>query len=113
MTTYAALTCKSHFSFLHGASSPEELVEQAQAMGLAAIGLTDTDGVYGMVRAHMRARELGVKLLVGSEVTLTDRSTVYLLAMNREGYGNLCRLISRGRLRNPKGVSSVTWGGSI
>ncbi len=106
---YGALTCKSHFSFLHGASSPEELVEQAQAMGIAAVGLTDTDGVYGMVRAHVRAKELGVRLLVGAEVTLTDASSIHLLATSRAGYGRLCRLISRGRLRHPKGSSSVTW----
>ncbi len=106
---YAALTCKSHFSFLHGASGPEELVEQAHALGLAAVGITDTDGVHGMVRAHVRARELGVRLLVGAEVTIADGTTIHLLAMDREGYGHLCRLISLGRLRSPKGVSAVTW----
>ncbi len=106
---YAPLWCKSHFSFLEGASSPEELVEQAHAFGLPAMALTDRDGLYGAVEAHMRARSLGIQLLQGAEMTLVDGSRIVLIAMNREGYAHLCRLITRGRLRNPKGSCSVTW----
>ena len=132
---YAALWCKSNFSFLEGASHPDELVEQAHALGVQAIALTDRDGVHGVVRAHVKARELGVSLIVGAEVTVgpedttagaaaTDTaapgttggtsppsptSTCVLLATNRTGYANLCRLITAGRLRRPKGESCVTW----
>ena len=128
--SYVPLWCKSHFSFLEGASRPDELVEQAHAFGLPALALTDRDGVHGAVRAHVRARELGVSLVLGAEVTVgaEDRagatgsatpelathtppasSTCVLLATDRTGYANLCRLITTGRLRRPKGASSVTW----
>ena len=110
--SYVPLWCKSNFSFLEGASHPEELVEQAHAFGLRSLALTDRDGVYGMVRAHVKARELGVQLIVGTEVTIDDPaypSACVLLAMDRTGYGNLCRLITIGRLRRPKGESSITW----
>jgi error-prone DNA polymerase len=106
---YAPLWCKSNYSFLEGASDPDELVNEAHRLGLRAIGITDRDGVYGMVRAHMKAQELGIQLLVGSEVTLFDESTLTLLATSREGYANLCRLISKGRLRSEKGSSHVNW----
>lgn len=106
---YVPLWCKSNYSFLEGASHPEELVEQAHRLGIRSLALTDRDGVYGMVRAHQTALEFGVHLIVGSEVTLADESIVILLAMNREGYSNLCRLISKGRLRSPKGSSQVDW----
>jgi error-prone DNA polymerase len=106
---YAPLWCKSNCSFLEGASHPEELVEESVRLGLPALALTDRDGVYGAVRAHVRARELGQHLVLGSEITIDDGSTLILLAMNREGYANLCRLISAGRLRSPKGQSAVRW----
>src|SRR5689334_11400200 len=64
------LWCKSNFSFLEGASHPEELVEQAQTLGLDALALTDRDGVHGMVRAFVKARDLGVKLIAGAQVTV-------------------------------------------
>ncbi|MDR5696420.1 MAG: error-prone DNA polymerase [Armatimonadota bacterium] len=106
---YVPLWCKSNFSFLEGASHPDELVEQAHRLGLRSLALTDRDGVYGVVRAHVRARDLGVHLIVGSEVTVTDGATIVLLVQDRTGYANLCRLVTAGRLRSPKGTSSVTW----
>ncbi len=112
---YVPLWCKTNYSFLEGAAHPEELVERAHALGLPAVAVTDRDGVYGIVRAHVRARELGVKLLVGAEVTVAGQgpgapgSTLVLLAADRGGYANLCRLVTRGRLRSPKGASRVTW----
>jgi error-prone DNA polymerase len=109
MSLYIPLWCKSNFSFLEGASHPDELVDEACRLGLPAIALTDRNGVYGMVRAHVRAREVGIKLIIGSEVTLNDGSTIVLLAQDRGGYGNLCRLITKGRLRSEKGASAVTW----
>ncbi len=109
MSLYIPLWCKSNFSFLEGASHPDELVDEAYRLGLPAIGVTDRDGVYGVVRAHVKAREAGVKLIIGSQVTLVDESTIVLLAQDRRGYANLCRLITKGRLRSEKGESAVTW----
>ncbi|HEX2675495.1 MAG TPA: DNA polymerase III subunit alpha, partial [Polyangiales bacterium] len=103
------LWCKSNFSFLEGASHPDELVEEAQRLGFSSVAITDRDGVQGIVRAHVRARELGMKLIVGSEVTVDDGSTLVLLVRDRAGYANLCRLVTRGRLRHEKGKSSVSW----
>ena len=104
---YAPLWCKSNYSFLEGASHPEELVEQAHALGLPALALTDRDGVYGIVRAHVRARELGVHLICGAQTSLAGGAQVVLLATDRAGYANLCRLVTRGRRRHAKGECSV------
>ena len=106
--SYAPLWCKSNYSFLEGASHPEELVEQAHALGLRSLALTDRDGVYGIVRAHVRALELGVHLISGAQMSLAGGAQVVLLALDRAGYANLCRLITRGRLRHAKGECSVT-----
>ena len=73
--SYVPLWCKSNFSFLEGASHPDELVQQAHALGIPALALTDRDGVQGMVRAHVKARELGVSLIVGAEVTIGPEVT--------------------------------------
>ncbi len=100
---YVPLWCKTNFSFLHGASHPEELVEQAHAYGIDTLAITDRDGLYGAPRAHVRAAELGVRLLLGSEVNLPRGRRVLLLATDRDGYGNLCELLTLGRRRAPKG----------
>ena len=116
---YAELVSRSNFSFLEGASHPEELVEQALILGYRALALTDRDGVYGVVRAHQRLRDIerrggleeqkvdldSFRLIVGASVTLSDRPPLVLLARNRRGYGNLCALLTRGRRRAPKGES--------
>lgn len=109
MSSYVPLWCKSNFSFLEGASHPDELIEEAQRLGLSALALTDRDGVYGIVRAHVKARELGLRLIVGSQVTVDDESVIIFLAQDRHGYANLCRLLTMGRLRSEKGESTVTW----
>ena len=109
MTAYAPLWCKSNFSFLEGASHPEELVEAAHRLGLPALALTDRDGVYGLVRAHLKARELGLRLIAGAQVTLEDGGLLPLLVQERKGYANLCRLLTIGRRRAPKGECRVTW----
>jgi len=67
---YAPLWCKSNFSFLEGASHAEELVEEAHRLGIGSLALTDRDGVYGMVRAHVKARDLGVQLVCGAQVSI-------------------------------------------
>ena len=109
MSSYAPLWCKSNFSFLEGASHPDELVDEAFRQGLPALALTDRDGVYGAVRAHVKAREVGLKLIIGSEISIDDGSTIVLLAQDRGGYANLCRLITKGRRRSEKGQSAVGW----
>ena len=111
---YAPLWCKSYYSFLEGASAPEELVGRAAELGLPALALTDRDGVYGLPGAHVAVQELEgagphPRLIVGSEITVDDGTTIVLLAGDRRGYTNLCRLITRGRLRSPKGESRVAW----
>jgi error-prone DNA polymerase len=106
---YAPLWCKSNHSFLEGASHPEELVRTAHALGLPAFALTDRDGVYGVVEALLAAEEVGVRLVVGAQVSVCDGTHVILLVQDREGYRNLCRLLTRGHLRSQKGSSEVTW----
>src|SRR5689334_4351171 len=106
--SYAALWCKSNCSFLEGASHPEELVEEAHRLGIRAIAITDRDGVYGVVRAHEKARELGVQLVLGAQISV-EESEIALLAMDRAGWANLCGLLTVGRLRSEKGESAVTW----
>mgnify|MGYP006296461777 FL=1 len=107
--SYVPLWCKSNYSFLEGASHPDELVRRAAELGLDTIAITDRDGVYGVVQAHLEAKLRGIDLIIGSQITVDDGSTIILLAQNRHGYGNLCQLITAGRRRNPKGTSSVFW----
>src|SRR5262245_14643638 len=109
MSSYVPIWCKSNFSFLEGASHPDELVEEAQRLGLSALALTDRDGLYGIVRAHIKAKELCLHLIIGSQLTVDDGSTILLLAEDRAGYANLCRLLTAGRLRSEKGESVVGW----
>jgi error-prone DNA polymerase len=103
MPGYAELHCLSNFSFLTGASHPEELVERAHALGYAALAVTDQCSLAGIVRAHLAARACGLPLVVGSEITLEDGPRLVLLAEDREGYGNLSELITAGRRRAVKG----------
>ena len=70
MSTYVPLWVKSNHSFLEGASFPEELVERAHALGLSAVAITDRDGVYGLVRAQMRAKELGIRIVTGAQIAV-------------------------------------------
>ncbi len=100
---YAELHCRSNFTFLRGASHPEELVARAAGLGYAALAITDECSVAGAVRAHVAAREAGLRLLIGSELALHDGPRIVCLAVTRAGYGALCRLITRGRRAAPKG----------
>jgi len=108
MSGYAELHCISNFTFLRGASHPEELVERATALGYSALAITDECSVAGAVRAHVAAKQNGLKLLIGSEFRLTDGLRLVLLAQNRNGYGNLCELITRGRRAAGKGEYRLT-----
>src|SRR5262249_2200377 len=109
MAAHVPLWCKSHHSFLEGASAPDALIEEAQRLGLRSLALTDRDGVYGIARAHVQARALGVQLLIGAQVTVSEGSHLLLLAQDRRGYAHLCRLLTTGHLRSPKRQSAVTW----
>ena len=109
MPTYVPLWCKSNFSFLEGASHPDELMEAAAFLGLPSLAITDRDGVYGVVHAHTKGLEVGVRPIIGAQVSIEDASELVLLAADRTGYANLCRLLTRGRLRCEKGSSKVTW----
>ena len=100
---YVELHCKTNFSFLEGASHPNELVAQAASLGYAGMAVTDRNSLAGAVRAHIAAKEVGLKLLIGAEITLIDAGPILLWAMNRDGYGRLCRLLTRGRRQAPKG----------
>ena len=101
---YAELHALSNFTFLRGASRPEELIERAAALGYAALALTDECSVSGVVRAHAAAREIGFsKLIIGSEFRLTNGLKLVALARNHRGYTNLCRIITRGRRAAEKG----------
>ncbi|MDE3256403.1 MAG: error-prone DNA polymerase [Gemmatimonadota bacterium] len=104
---YVPLWCKSNYSFLEGASHPEELVEACWRNGLPAMALTDRNGVYGIVRAHVQALQAGIHLIAGSQVGLRDGSEILLLAQNRKGYGNLCSLLTDGHLRSSKGTCTL------
>ncbi len=103
---YAELHCLSNFSFLRGASHPEELVERAKALGYRALALTDECSLAGVVRAHQAAKECGLPLIVGSEIRLED-SRLVLLATDRRSYGAISGLITTGRRRSKKGEYSL------
>jgi error-prone DNA polymerase len=100
---YAELHCLTNFSFLRGASHPEELVERAAGLGYAALAITDECSVAGAVRAHIAARDRDLRIIIGSELRLVDGLRCVLLATDRRGYGQLCRLITRARRAAPKG----------
>ncbi|WP_462328270.1 error-prone DNA polymerase [Thiohalocapsa halophila] len=100
---YAELCCRSCFSFLSAASQPQELVRSAARLGYRALAITDLCSLAGVVRAHEEARSLGLKLLIGSELSFTDGPRLVALAADLAGYRNLSRLISRARRRAPKG----------
>src|SRR5215472_8998322 len=104
---FAELVCRSNFSFLRGASHPEELVFAASQAGLSALALTDGDGLYGAVKAHLAAQSLNLKLIIGAQLTLADAPPVVVYVQNLAGYSNLCRLISQSRLAHPKGEAGV------
>src|SRR2546430_4293383 len=108
-TDYVELRCRSAFSFLAGASLPEDLVDQAAALGYDALALADHGGVYGAPRFFTAARRAGIRPLVGAEVAVEGGGLLWLLVEDRDGYRNLCRLITVGALGRPKGEACVGW----
>lgn len=112
-SAYAELHCLSNYSFLRGASHPQELVQQAKALGYKAIALTDECTYAGLVKAHMAAKDLGIKLIVGAEFDVSwdndnTRTKVVLLAPDRDAYGQLSAFISKLRRRANKGEYIAT-----
>ncbi|MBN8555898.1 MAG: error-prone DNA polymerase [Deltaproteobacteria bacterium] len=104
---FAELAAKSCFSFLKGASHPEEMIEQAQSLGYKALALTDENGFYGMVRAYKKAEDLKFKAIYGVEIQI-ENSALLLLAKNFAGYKSICRLLSEGFKDQPKGKPLFT-----
>ena len=130
LTVYIELHCASAFSFLRGASSPETLVERAAALDYPAVALLDADGVYGAPRFHRAARKAGLRAIIGAELTIaahpdsrlaTHQSpttnhrsrfanhywSLPVLVESQEGYRNLCRLVTRMKMRAPKGEGAL------
>src|SRR5436853_590948 len=95
---YVELHCHSAFSFLDGASLPEQLALTASQLGYPALALTDHNGLYGSMAFAQEAKQLGIQAITGAELTLLDGSHVTILAETPEGYANLCRLITEGHL---------------
>jgi error-prone DNA polymerase len=114
---YIELHSASAFSFLQGASLPEALVERAAALGYPAIALLDADGVYGAPRFHKAAKQAGLKAIIGAELTIAGGSRLWrlpVLVASAEGYQNLCRLVTRMKMRAPAPGSpprQARWGG--
>src|ERR1051325_3442414 len=101
--SYIELHARSAFSFLEGASAPEELAGACAQFQMPAMAIVDRNGVYGAPRFHMACKKGGVKAHIGSEITCTNGRTYPLLVESREGYQNLCRLVTRMKLRAAKG----------
>jgi error-prone DNA polymerase len=107
---YIELHARSAFSFLEGSSLPEDLISACAGLGMPAMALLDIDGVYGAPRFHLAAKKLGIKAHIGAEVTANLCSSQFrlpLLVSSRNGYQNLCRLITKMKLRAKKGEGSV------
>jgi error-prone DNA polymerase len=112
--SYIELHARSAFSFLEGSSLPEELMSASARLNMPAMALLDADGVYGAPRFHLAAKKLGIQAHIGAEVTANlfslRRSRLPLLVSSRAGYQNLCRLITKMKLRTKKGEGTVKEG---
>ena len=106
---YAELQVTSHFSFLRGASSADELFGQAAALGIEALAVVDRNSLAGIVRAHEAARATGVRLVVGCRLDLADGTTVLVYPTDRPAWSRLCRLLSLGKRRAGKGKCHLEW----
>src|SRR5271154_5363031 len=106
---YAELAVTTNFSFLRGASHPQEMVARADELGLAAIGIADRNSFAGVVRAYGEAKNRKIKLLVGVRLVTTDGFEVLTYPTDRVAYGRLCRLITAGNLKAKKGECHLTF----
>ncbi|MDC7682171.1 error-prone DNA polymerase [Asticcacaulis sp. BYS171W] len=106
---YIELQCASYFSFLRGCSSPDELFHRAKDLGMEALAICDRNSVAGMVRAHVAAKETGVRLIVGCRLDLRDGQSLLVYPTDRAAWGNLCMLLSLGKSRAGKGACDIDW----
>jgi error-prone DNA polymerase len=106
---YVELQVTSNYSFLRGASHVEELLLQAKALGLSALAITDHNTLAGIARAHARAAEAGIRLVVGCRLTLRDGLPMLVYPTDRAAYGRLCRLLTLGKGRAGKGGCDLSW----
>jgi error-prone DNA polymerase len=106
---YVELHACSAFSFLRGASFPEQLAARAAELELPAVALLDRNGVYGSQRFSVACREHGVRGIVGSGLTMEDGTILPVLVENRTGYKNLCELLTKAHLRSEKGSCAIRW----
>ena len=109
MNAYAELAVTTNFSFLRGASHPQEMVARAAELGLAAIGIADRNSFAGVVRAYDETRKRNIKLLVGTRLVTGDGFEVLAYPTDRAAYGRLCRLITAGNLKAKKGECELTF----
>src|SRR5256714_8739142 len=107
--TYIELHACSAFSFLRGASFPEQLAETAAELAMPAMALLDRNGVYGAQRFSVTAREHNVRPIIGCELSMEDGTILPVLVANRTGYKNLCQLLTQAHLRSEKGKCAVQW----
>ncbi len=107
MTRYLELQVTTNFSFLRGASHPAELTLRAATLGQGALGVTDHNSLAGVVRAHVAAKEVGIRLVVGARLDLADGIDLLAYPVDRAAYGRLSRLITLGRRRAPKGACAL------
>src|SRR6266436_1232464 len=106
---YVELHACSAFSFLRGGSFPEQLAEVAAELEMPAMALLDRNGVYGVQRFSVAAREHNVRPIIGCELSIEDGSILPVLVENRTGYKNLCELLTQAHLRSEKGKCAVRW----
>jgi len=105
---FAELICRSHYSFLHGASAPAELIDRAHHLGYRAIAITDEASVAGAVQAHTAAKALGIQLLIGAQFSCADLAgRIVVIAMSRRGYAQLGWLITQTRRREIKATTGL------
>ena len=103
MAAYIELHCHTNLSFLDGASHPGDVLARAADIGMPALAVTDHDGLYGAITFYKEAKRLGIKPVIGAEVTLEGGHHLTLLARDNRGYSNLCRLITHAQLAHSKG----------
>ena len=108
VTSYAELQVTSNFSFLRGASHPEELVLRAAELGLEAIALTDRNSFAGLVRAHVKAKEVGLRFVPGVRLDLLDAPSLLVWPIDRPAYARLSTLLTIGKRRAEKGRCDLT-----
>lgn len=109
VSSYVELQCASHFSFLRGVSSCDELFEQAKALGMEALAIADRNTLAGVVRALVASRATGVRLIIGCRLDLTDGNSMLVYPTDRASYGRLSRLLSLGKSRAGKGKCQIDW----